>query len=725
MFLSTYPGGTMTVSEHSKVDEPNRSGVECLVLLIRFFGKIADREAILHAAMGKDLDLAGMVMQARKAGLKTRLLSPGVNALESIVTPCIARLASGEFVVLGKVVDGHVLLHAPSTGRQSRLGVDDFAKIWSGELVLLARRLGDADGEPGRFGVGWFIPHILKYRRLVGEVLAASFFLQIFALVTPLFFQATIDKVLVHRGLSTLDLIAIGLVAIAAFEVTLGGLRSYVFAHTASRIDVVLGARLFRHLMTLPIAYFASRRVGDTIARVRELENIRSFLTGSALTLVIDVFFSIVFLVVMWFYSPTLTLITMASIPALVLISLAATPILRKRVERKFARGSESQSFLVETVSGVETLKSMALEPQMQSRWEDLLAGYVSAGFEASNVGNVAGQAVQLVGKLVTAATLYFGARLVISGDLTIGALVAFNMFSGRVAQPVLRIAQLWQDFQQMRISIDRVADVMDAPSEAGAGASRVALPAIAGHIGIENVVFRYRPDGAPVLDDVSIAIPAGQVVGIVGPSGSGKSTLTRIIQRLHVPERGRVLVDGMDIGMADPASLRRQIGVVLQDNVLFNRTIRENIALSNPGIDFAHVVEAARLAGAHDFIVSLPEGYDTMVGERGSTLSGGQRQRIAIARALIGNPRILIFDEATSALDYESEEAIRRNMTGICRGRTVIIIAHRLSAVSHADRIIAIDNGQIVEDGTHEELLSIGGRYAAMHAYQGGGTNV
>lgn len=715
----------MTASEEASIDEQNKSGIECLVLLIRFFGKLADRETMLHAAMGRDLDLVGMVTQARKAGLKAKIASPGLDALESIVTPCIAKLMDGQFVVIGKIVNGAVLLHAPVSGQQSRLAIEDFAKVWSGELVLLARRLAESGGEQGRFGVAWFIPHILKYRRLVVEVLAASFFLQIFALVTPLFFQATIDKVLVHRGLTTLDLIAIGLVAIAVFEATLGGLRSYVFSHTASRIDVVLGARLFRHLMTLPIGYFASRRVGDTIARVRELENIRSFLTGSALTLVIDVLFSVVFFAVMWWYSPALTLITMLSIPALVLISLVATPVLRGRVEQKFARGSESQSFLVEAVSGAETLKSMALEPQMQGRWEDLLAGYVSAGFNASNIGNVAGQAVQLVGKMVTAATLYFGARLVISGDLTIGALVAFNMLSGRVAQPVLRIAQLWQDFQQMRISIDRVADIMDAPSETGAGMSRVALPPLIGNIEIDNIVFRYRQDGAPVLDGVSLKIPAGQVVGIVGPSGSGKSTLAKLMQRLYVPERGRVLVDGMDVAMADPVSLRRQIGVVLQDNVLFNRTIRENIALSNPAIDFALVVEAARLAGAHEFIVSLPEGYDTMVGERGGTLSGGQRQRIAIARALIGKPRILIFDEATSALDYESEDAIRRNMAGICRGRTVIIIAHRLAAVRQADRIISIENSRIIEDGTHAELLAKGGRYAAMHAHQGGGENV
>jgi subfamily B ATP-binding cassette protein HlyB/CyaB len=551
--------------------------------------------------------------------------------------------------------------------------------------------------------------------------MVASFFLQIFALVSPLFFQVVIDKVLVHRGISTLDVLMMGLVTIGVFETILGILRTYLFAHTTNRIDVELGARLFRHLLALPIAYFQARRVGDSVARVRELENIRNFLTSSALTLVIDLFFTFVFIAVMFVYSPLLTWIVLGAFPIYIAISAGATPLFRRRLDEKFQRGAENQAFLVESVTGIETLKSMAVEPRMQQRWEEQLAGYVTASFRVISLGNTASQSVQLVNKLVIAATLYFGAKLVIDGGLTVGELVAFNMLAGRVSAPVLRLAQLWQDFHQARISVARLGDILNTAAEPTYSPARAALPAIRGDVAFEHVSFRYRIDGAQVLHDASFNVPAGQVVGIVGPSGSGKSTLTKLVQRLYVPESGRVLVDGVDLAMVDTAWLRRQIGVVLQENVLFNRSVRDNIALADPAMPMERVIAAARLAGAHDFILELPEGYDTIIGERGASLSGGQRQRVAIARALIGDPRILIFDEATSALDYESERVIQQNMSEIAKGRTVFIIAHRLSTVRMADRIITIDRGRLVEDGTHDQLVRTGGRYASLCRLQGG----
>jgi subfamily B ATP-binding cassette protein HlyB/CyaB len=560
-----------------------------------------------------------------------------------------------------------------------------------------------------------------KYRRLLAEVLVASFFLQLFALVTPLFFQVVIDKVLVHRGLTTLDVLIVGLVTVSLFESVLGALRTYVFSHTTNRIDVELGARLFRHLLALPIAYFNARRAGDSVARVRELENIRNFLTSSALTLVVDLVFTVVFLAVMAYYSLFLTGIVLASFPFYIAISAIATPIFRRRLEEKFNRGAENQAFLVESVTGIETLKAMAVEPQMQRRWEEQLAGYVRASFRVLSLGNWASQGVQLVSKLVTAGVLYFGAKAVISGDLSVGELVAFNMLAGRVAQPVLRLAQLWQDFQQTRVSIARLGDILNTIPEPSYTPGRAALPAIRGTVTFEHVTFRYRLDGAEVLHDVTLPIPAGQVVGIVGPSGSGKSTLTKLVQRLYVPESGRVMIDGVDLAAVDVTWLRRQVGVVLQENVLFNRTVRENIALADPSMPVDRVIRAAKLAGAHEFILELPQGYDTMVGERGASLSGGQRQRIAIARALVTDPRILIFDEATSALDYESERVIQENMKGIAQGRTVLIIAHRLSSVRHADRIVTIERGRLVEDGNHDELIRTGGRYASLHRLQAG----
>jgi subfamily B ATP-binding cassette protein HlyB/CyaB len=428
-----------------------------------------------------------------------------------------------------------------------------------------------------------------------------------------------------------------------------------------------------------------------------------------------------VFVGVMFFYSPLLSWIVIAAFPFYIGISIGVAPLFRRRLDEKFRRGAENQAFLVENVAGVETVKAMAAEPQMQRRWEDQLASYVSASFRVLSLGNTTSESVQLIAKLVNAAVLFFGAKLAIEGNMTIGELVAFTMIAGRVSAPVLRLAQIWQDFHQTRLSVERLGDILNTPTEPAYAPGRAALPALEGNIVFDHVNFRYRPDGQRVLEDVSFSLAAGQVVGIVGLSGSGKSTIAKLIQRLYVPESGRVLVDGMDLAMADPAWLRRQIGVVLQENVLFNGTIRDNIALADPAMALARVVGAAKLAGAHDFILRLPEGYDTVVGERGSTLSGGQRQRVAIARALVGDPRILIFDEATSALDYESERIVQENMRQIAHGRTVVIIAHRLSTLRIADRVLTIDEGRLVEDGTHDELMRAPGRYAALHKLQAG----
>ncbi len=396
------------------------------------------------------------------------------------------------------------------------------------------------------------------------------------------------------------------------------------------------------------------------------------------------------------------------------------TPLLRARLNEKFNRSAENQSFLVETLSGIDTLKSMAVEPQMTRHWDNQLAHYVSASFRATTLATIAHEGVNLISKLVVVGTLWLGARLVIDGDLSVGQLIAFNMLAGRVAQPIMRLAQLWTDFQQVGISMQRLGDILNTRTELAAD-NRSSLPRIDGRIEFDDVRFRYKADGQEVLSGLSLTINSGEIIGIVGRSGSGKSTLTRLVQRLYVPERGRVLIDGVDLAQADTVSLRRQIGVVLQENVLFNRSIRENIALVDPGATIEQIITVAKLAGAHEFILELQDGYDTMVGEHGSTLSGGQRQRIAIARALMGNPRILIFDEATSALDYESERIIQDNMQAICHDRTVIIIAHRLSSVRRTDRIVVMERGQIVESGHHAELIENQGPYARLLELQGG----
>jgi subfamily B ATP-binding cassette protein HlyB/CyaB len=523
----------------------------------------------------------------------------------------------------------------------------------------------------------------------------------------------------VHRGFTTLDVLAVGFFIVIVFDALLGGIRNYTFSHTTNRIDVELGSRLYNHLMGLPLSYFESRQVGQNVARVRELDTIRNFITGTALTLLIDLFFVFIFIAVMWYYSPTLTWIVLGSIPLYVILSIVITPMLRHRLDEKFKHGAENTAFLTESITGIGTVKSMAVEPQMRRKLEDHLSNYVHASFKSQNLSNVAGQIAGFINKLMTLGIIWFGAHLVIAGDISVGQLVAFNMLAGRVSGPILKLVQLWQDFQQAGISIERLGDILNAPREPGFNPNRSRLPSLQGAVTLDHLRFRYRPDGPVILDDVSLQIKPGEVIGIVGRSGSGKSTITKLIQRLYVPEGGRLLIDGVDLSTVDTVWLRKQIGVVLQENFLFNRTIRENIALTDPSIPMERVVAAAKMSGAHEFIVDLPEGYDNMVGEQGSNLSGGQRQRLAIARALINNPRILIFDEATSALDYESERLVQDNMAIICKNRTVFIIAHRLSTVKQCDRIVVMDKGRIVEQGTHQSLLSQKGYYAKLHSYQ------
>jgi subfamily B ATP-binding cassette protein HlyB/CyaB len=673
---------------------------------------------------GLQVTPAEMIRSARRLGLRARLIRPRRAAeLAGLPKPAAMHDRDGRWTVLGaQVARDRYRVIDPVSRAQSQATLDEVWADAPAEIVVFSRRRIEADA-PGSFGLGWFVAAVAKYRRPLSQVLLASFIIQIFALATPVIFQLVVDKVLVHKSYSTLLVLTTAMVAIAVFDAAMKLTRSYLLAHTSSRVDVELGAKLFAHLLRLPISYFERRPAGVTIARVRELETVRSFLTGQGLLSVIDLLFVFVAVAVLFLYSTTLAAIVLLTLPIYVVITSIIRPRLRARLLRRFDALSASQQFVAEAVIGMQTLKASAVDTVTEREWEERLAEYVRAGFRATLTGTKGQVGIEFVTKVSTAVTLFVGAEQVVAGDLTVGALVAFNMIANQVVQPVMRISQLWQDLQQVQISIERLGDILNAPVEPNATTRSGEAVRLRGRVEFRNVTFQYSMESRAAISELSLEIKPGEVLGVIGPSGSGKSTLAKLLQRMYTPTAGTILIDGYDIGQLSPASIRRQMGVVLQDGVLFRKTIHDNIALSRPDLDRGSVVRLAQLAGAHEFIVGLPLGYDTIVEERGANFSGGQRQRLSIARALANDPRILIFDEATSALDVESEQIIQSRMADICRGRTVIIIAHRLAAVRRCNRIIGMVGGRIVEAGTHQTLLRReGGLYARLWALQGQG---
>lgn len=677
------------------------TGLVCLEMVCRVRKVPIDVRRLVreHGLDGGELSPEEILRLARRNGFKCRLKQrlSAQQVVQHYPLPVIHCLPNGTYEVVLKSQDQTALVFSPVEGRTQEKPLTAFSDRW---LVLVPKK---GRGELP-FGFQWFFREFAHYRLVMAEVLLGSFFVQVFGLLTPLFTQVILDKVIVHQALSTLDVLGVAFVGIAVFELLLNLARQYIFTHTASKLDVKLGAKLFHHLFSLSFAYFETRKVGDTLARVRELETLRAFLTQKSVGVVIDLLFSTLFLLVMFLYSAWLSWLVVGFVALMALLYGSMTPIFRQRLEAKFQMGAQSNAYLVEALTGVQTVKALAIEGQMQRQWEDRLGEYVTAGFELSQMQQVTNAAAALFQRLMTLAILYFGVRLVLDGQLTVGQLIAFNLFAAQFTAPILRLVNLWHEVQQVLLGVDRVGDILNQPTEVQSSKG-ITLPRLKGDIVFRQVSFRYGPSTPLVLNQVSFHIQPGQCVGIVGRSGSGKSTITKLIQKLYLTTEGMILLDGVDSRQLNPQWLRHHIGVVLQDNYLFSGTVAENIAMARPDAPMEAILEAARLAGAHEFITDMPEGYDTLVGERGASLSGGQRQRLAIARALITNPRILIFDEATSALDVESEQIIRRNLAKIQRGRTVLLIAHRLSTVAHCDLLLVLDKGQVVEVGTPQEL--------------------
>ena len=701
------------------------TGLACLVAIAKYYNIPADYRQLERAYVLRagSVDVTTLVRAARELKLKARKYNGLKEAdLDRLVYPALIRLHSGRSVVITTIREGNIYVLDPAFSQQP-VKVDRYKLLldWNGEAILFTRRF-ELDKKKSKFGFKWFIPVLSKYTPFLRNVLFLSFLLQVLGLASPFFVQNIIDKVLVHRAADALDILVLGMVICTFFQQFMTGLRTYLFANITSKMDVVLSSRLYKNITSLPISYFQKWQVGDVVSRIGELETLRGFMTGASLTIILDIVFAVFYFAVMFlYYSRMLSLVVLVMIPMFVLLNLIVAPIFKRLINERFLIASENRSFLIETITGIHTVKASSVENNFIRRYEEMLARLVKASLDVVNLANIANSIGSFFFSIFNLVILWIGAYYVMEGDITVGELIAFQMIAGQLIGPVMRLINQWQDFQKVRVSMERLSDIMDEETEPAFNPSRTTLPSLRGEIAMEKLAFSYTEEGGKVLDNVNIRIPAGMKVGIVGRSGSGKSTLTKLIQRLYLPDTGRILIDGVDIAQVEPAWLRRQIGVVLQDSKLFSGSIEDNIRIAAPNATHEEIVNAAKLAGADEFISQFQHGYDSSVGERGSLLSGGQRQRIAIARALLSNPRILIFDEATSALDYESENIIMNNIEPISRGRTMLMIAHRLSTVRDCDAIIVIDKGRIIEAGTHDELMKRNGVYAKLHQAQMG----
>jgi HlyB family type I secretion system ABC transporter len=673
---------------------------------------------------GISLQFCGAV--ADFLGLQGQLAAIPVADLQRIEVPALIKWDGGLGVICA-VAHNSVTIALPDRGSIKRspkdlIGSEPGSKNnpAATDLISILLIKSTPYTPEKKFGVSWFWPSIVQHRGVLFEVLIASFFIQLFGLANPLITQMIVDKVLMQNSISALNVFGVLLVGVAFGEALLTSLRTYLFADTTNRIDLALGSQIIDRLLRLPLRYFEKRSVGELSTRINELENIRQFLTGTALTVVLDSVFSVIYIAVMVFYSWLLTLVALATLPLCILVTTAVSPIARRQLRVKAERNARSQSHLVEIITGIQTVKAQNVELRSRWKWQERYTQYVMAGFQTVITFTAANSTTTFLNQIASLSVLWVGSYLVLKGELTFGQLIAFRIISGYVTSPILRLTQLWQNFQQTALSLERIADILDTPMESTEiDRGNIPMPTIRGNVKFDNVSFRFAPAGPLNLDGVKLEFQAGKFIGIVGQSGSGKSTLMKLLPRLYPLESGRILVDDYDISKVELYSLRQQIGIVPQDTLLFEGSVQENIALNYPDATTEEIIRAAKIAYAHEFIMDLPSGYNSPVGERGSALSGGQRQRIAIARTVLQNPRLLILDEATSALDYDSEKQVCNNIAAAFQDTTVFFITHRLTTIRNADIILMMDRGLVAELGTHEELMALKGRYYCLYQQQ------
>lgn len=702
---------------------PLDAPMACFQMLSKHTGATFRKDIIRRVLEGQIKSKGQITLQTCGAitemmGLRSQLVQIPSQYIGRLKAPAMVPWYDS-FAVIYNITEKELVMAIPESGI-SRRKPAEFADIAGEATQVLLLTVPEGELTKEKFGLQWFIPYVIKYRSILIQVLVASFFVQLFGLANPIITQVIIDKVLVQRSIETLDVLGIFLLGVGLLEALLTALRTYLFVDTTNRIDLSLGSEVINHLVRLPLNYFDNRRVGELAGRMNELERIRQFLTGTALTVVLDAVFSVVYIVVMFVYSWLLSIVALATVPLFAALTLLVSPIIRGQLRQRAERYADAESYLVEVLNGIQTVKAQNIETLSRWKWLERYAKYVSAGFQSvltsSNAGSISGFLQKLSGLLI----LWVGAHLVIQNQLSLGQLIAFRIIAGYVTSPLLRLVQLWQNFQETALSIERLSDILDAPLEVTEeNRTNIPIPEIEGRVKFENISFRFKEAGALQLVNINLEFVPGEFVGIVGQSGSGKSTLMKLLQRLYEPLSGRIQVDSYDIAKVELYSLRRQIGMVLQDTLLFNGTVQENIALNNPEATTEEIIEAAKIAVAHDFIMSLPNGYNSIVGERGSSLSGGQRQRIALARTILQNPKLLILDEATSALDYNTERQVCDNLQKAFKDRTVFFITHRLNTVRDADSILMMDQGSVVEQGTHDELMALKGRYYALYQQQ------